>query len=256
MNFELTPKQNDITYTVPQITFPAYEDYKAAATEIAAYVADMPVSQDNIKDVKKTLASARKISDRLNRERIDLKKEILKNYSVFEAQVKEITGIIDTADGELREKVRILDDLEREAKRDQLREIWDKRVSQYGEIEQWMPDAFDIWLTPKHLNKTTTIKAAEADMVQWIDGTYQDMITAHGMGEDYLFEYVSCRNLGEAIRRVKVREEFMETIDDMDEFLEDVNQDPFATFIVIGVKDIALTERLLNENNINYKKEN
>lgn len=255
MNFELTPKKNDVIYEVPQISFPAYETYKAAATEVANYIADMPVSQDNIKGVKKTLASARKVSDGLNRQRIDLKKEILKNYTIFEGQVKEITGIIDTADAELRTKVRALDELERQAKRDQLREIWDKRISQYGEIEQWMPDAFDIWLQPQHLNKTTSIKSAEEDMRGWIENTYQDILTAADMGEDYIFEYLQCHSLRDAIRRVKDRKEFIDSIDDMDEFLKEVNEDPMATFVVFGSKDIALAERLLNENDINYKKE-
>lgn len=256
MNYEITEHQNDVTYDVPQISFPSYEKYRNQALAIRDEISGVPVSQDNIKEVKKTLAGVRKISDRMNRARIDIKKAILANYEQFEAQVKEITGIIDDADHDLRSKVRMLDDLEREAKRDQLREIWDMRVSQYGEIEQWMPDAFDIWLQPKHLNKTTSIKNAEVDMTAWIDQTYQDMVTAQGMGEDYLYEYVRCRNLGEAIRNVKDRASFLETIDNVDEFLEDVNSDPVGRYTVFGAKDIALTDRLLNENEINYKKEN
>lgn len=255
MNFEIKPIQNDVLYEIPQISFPAYEEYKNAATQVALYIKDMPVSQDNVKDVKKTLASARKITDALNRERIDLKKKILSSYTIFEGQVKEITSIIDEADSQLRAAVRKLDELEREEKRQTLREIWDKRISQYGEIEQWMPDAFDHWLTPKHLNKSTSIKSAEDDMKAWIDSTYQDLVTASGMGEDYLYEYVRCGNLSTAIQNVKDRQEFIDSIEDEDEFLEDVNSEPVGRYTVFGVKDIALTERLFHENNINYKKE-
>ena len=254
MEFELA--NYDITYKPAKVNFPAYEEFKRKATEVAEYINDMPVSQDNVKEVKKTLAEARKLSNAINQERINIKKFIMQDYTAFESQVKDITGIIDTADRELRDKVKLLEELEKQEKRDQLRVIWDKRISQYGEIEQWLPDAFDLWLQPRYLNKSVTIKSIEDEMTAWIKQTWQDLVTAQGMGEDFLYEYTCCHDLGTAIRNVKDRVDYMNSINNTDEFLEDVNSDPIGRFTVFGTKDIALTERLLNENEINYKKEN
>ena len=121
MNFEIIEKQNDITFEVAKVSFPAYEEYKEKAGEVAEYVRSVVVTADNIKDAKDTLARSRKLTDKLNRARIDMKKEILKDFSVVESQIKEITGIIDEADQELRGKVKELDTLERNLKKDEIR---------------------------------------------------------------------------------------------------------------------------------------
>lgn len=256
MNFELKEINNDVLYEIPKVTFPAYQEYLEKAQMVADYISGMSVSADNIKEVKKTLADARRLTDRLNRVRIDMKREILQNYTLFEAQVKEIAGVVDSADKELRVKVRELDDMEREEKRQKLREIWDKRILHYGEIEKWIPDAFDIWLTPQMLNKSTSMKAAEESMVQWIEDKYSDILTATGMGDDYLEAYIRTGNLRDAIQWVKAREETLQLIHEDDDFLEDLTEKDTARFIVFGTKDIKLTEMLLNENGIEYRKEN
>ena len=117
MNLEIIERRNDIRYEVPAVSFPAYEEYMDKARQIADYIASVEVSKDSIKDAKKTLADARKLTDRLNGLRIDMKKQILQNYSIVEAQIKEISEVVNEADADLRAKVRELDELEREANR-------------------------------------------------------------------------------------------------------------------------------------------
>ena len=253
MKFEIEERKNDIQYTIPQVTFPAYEDYLQTAEDIAAYIRSMDVSSDNIKDIKKTLADARKLTDRLSRARIDIKKEILQSYVVFEGQVKTIAGVVDEADRELREKVKILEEAEREAKKEQLAGIWQKRVEIYPDIVKYIPDAFDKWLRPQHLNKSTTIKSAEADMTEWMENVDNNLNSASIMGEDYLYEYIRVMDLAEAINNVKDREKWMAEMsaEDIDELFEAV---PMATFTVIGKKDIELAARLLTENEIAYER--
>lgn len=244
---EIVEKQNDITYEIPNVNFPAYEEYKDKAQTIANYIGSMEVDADNIKEIKQTLAKARKLTDRLNRVRIDMKKELLRNYTVFEGQVKEIINIVDRADSELRTKVFELEEAEREQKQAVIYDIWKRRVEQYPIIETTMPDAFERWLSPKHLNKTTTMKAVEKDMTEWIQKTYNDMQTALGLGKEYLVMYGWKGDLAEAIEAVKSQKEVSEAVDsliDEDEVKE--------TFIVYGKKDIELTTMLLNDHNINY----
>lgn len=254
MNLEITERQGDVTFEVPNVNFPAYEEYKAKAQAVAEYIYTMDIDEDGIKEVKSTLARARKLTDRLNRVRIDMKKEILKNYTQFEGQVKEITGIVETADKDLRGKVKELEEAEREAKKQKILEIWDKRVTAYHGLEKVMPDAFIRWLSPKHLNKTTSMKTVEADMVEWLTKTNNDMTAAAAMGEEYLAAYGWRGNLAEAIEIVEDKKKANEAIEELLE-ANDTSAEETATFRIIGRKDIALTERLLNENNIIYRKE-
>lgn len=251
--FEIVEREHDVSYQVPEIKFTGYEDYKLQATEIGSYIRSLSVTPENVKDVKSTLAKARKVTERLNRVRIDIKKEILANYQIFESQVKEITDIIDGADSELREKVRVLDQMERDAKLEEIKILWNKRISQYEQIQKYIPDAFDRWSNPKHLNKTVTMKTIEADMTAWMKETDKNLGTAALMGDDYLYEYARIGDLGQAIDNVKDREAW--AAEHAEEELEELTAaDPVATFTIIGKKDIALTERLLNENEIAYIK--
>lgn len=252
MNFEIIEKQKDVTYEVAKVSFPAYEEYKQKAGEVAEYVRSVVVSPENIKEAKEVLAQSRKLTDRLNRARIDMKKEILRDYMTVEGQIKEITSIVDEADQELRGKVRELDQAERDAKKEQIREIWDARLFNYPDISDMIPDAFYRWLTPKHLNKSTSMKNVEKDMTEWMEQTRKDMRAAEAISKECLAHYITEGNLTEAIESAKLVEAAEKYLEERDK--EEGPTVAVASFVVTGKKDIELTERLLTENEINFIK--
>ena len=249
MEFEIAEKRNDIQFEVAAVSFPAYEEYLDRARQIADYIASVEVSEDTIKDAKKTLADARKLTDRLNRLRIDMKKQILRDFTTVEDQIKEISGVVDTADAELRAKVRELDELEREVKKEQLKRLWDMRIQMYDDVCAVFPNDFDKWLQPSHLNKTCPISKSEKDMVKWMEGRQKNIEIAAKMGDEYLTEYGLRGDLGQAITAVKEKEAIKAGIVDYREPEEEK-----AVFEVIGTKDIKLTEVLLEENHIKYER--
>lgn len=254
-NLEIIERENDVTFEIPAVSFPAYEEYKEKAEAVAEYIGSMEVSADNIKETKLTLAKARKLVDRLDRARIDMKKAILQNYTIFEGQVKEITGIIGEADKELRSKVRELEEIERQEKKKAIRDIWNKRIAPYGEITAVIPDAFERWMKPQYLNKTVSMKMVESEMSTWMVQTLTDIHAARAMGDEYLAAYSRMGDIAKAIEEVHAQRDALETV-------KAVTTDPVdmvqakAVFVVYGAKDIALAERLLTENDINYKKGN
>lgn len=251
MDFEIQEKQNDVTYEIPAVRFPTYEEYLEKANAIAAYIGTLEVNEENIKETKHTLAEARKLTDRLTNERIRMKKDILQNFTTFEDQVKAIVTVIDKADKELRTKVKELEEAEREEKKNRIREIWDKRMAVSPEIIKVIPDAFDRWLSPKHLNKSTPMKTVEAEMTEWIRKTSADVETVSSMGEEYVAAYSKTGDLSKAINEVKMWQESIELAKDV----MSEQQIEMAVFTVYGTKDIALTERLLKENEIIYRRE-
>lgn len=251
MDLEIIEKQDDVTYEVPQVNFPAYEEYKEKAYAVAEYIYGMEATEENVKETKATLAKARKLTDKLNKARIDMKKEILKNYTVFEGQVKEIIGIIDDADKELRSKVKDLEEKERDAKKEKLYELWLKRIPAYDYdlLEAVIPNAFNRWLTPKHLNKSTSMKSIEADMTAWIQKTLSDINAAKEMGDDYLEAYAWAGDLAKAIAEVHRREDALDTIHGLKDADE---EEPSQTFVVYGWDNISKAEDLLRRNDIKF----
>lgn len=238
----------DITYSVPTVTFNGYEFYREQAVIIADHVRSIEVTEDNINDVKKELATARKGVKELDRRRIDIKKEIQSGYAEFERQLKEITAIIDEADTELGAKVRVLDEAERDRKKEQVKALWDKRVQQYA-VHALDPAAFEKWLTPQHLNKSTSMKSIEADMVEWLEQRERDIDLLRTMDDEYLVEYLGTYDTTSAISAVNLRHQMLDTVRETAEPDEEK-----AIFVIHGKKDIKLAETILTENEINFER--
>lgn len=250
MEFEIMENSGQILYDIAPVEFPGYEEFKAKATDVAAQINDMDVDPENIKEAKTTLAEARKITDRLSRARVDIKKAILEKYTDFESQVKEISSIIGDAEDALRVKVRELEEAERQLKKQTIREIWDKRVSGYPDIIEFIPGAFDRWFKPQFTNKTMTMKKVEENMTEWLRKTDQEMASAKAVSNECFVQYVTCGDLTKAIEGSKLVEEIEEKI------LTREQEEPVETalFLVRGAKDITLTEMILKQNEIEFER--
>lgn len=252
---------NEIKITTPDVKWQAgivefdnFNEYKEQASEIASFINSFSLTDENIQTAKKMLASSRKIVNALDKKRIGIKKDLLKSYEIFENQIKELKAIIDEADVTIRNQVKEIEEKEREEKRLKIKEMWDKRIQQY-EV-QIIPNLFDRWLTPQHLNKSMSMKKVEEDMVKFLEQRQQDLEALNTMDDksELIAEYFKTLSLTETMvnHREKIeREELAKKAarildaDDEDEEME--------IFIVTGKKDIAMTKLLLNSNGIKYR---
>ena len=242
----------DVRFQTAPVQFNAFDYYKGKCEQIAAYIKGIEVTEDNVQAVKKDLSAARKITDGLNNRKVQIKKAILADYTVFEGQVKELKAIIDDADGELRTKVNALEELERDRKKEEIRQIFDKRIGQY-QIGSLIPDAFDRWWHEDLANKSKSMKAVEADMVDWLEGTEKDIDTLKAMDREFLVEYLDTMDLASAIQIVNARKERRQAVEAQPD--DTVHEEQVAVFRVYGQKDITLAEMLLTDNNVNYRKD-
>lgn len=252
-NHELQLAQDfgDGVYATPvKIDFPGYELMIARATEVADYINNIELTEDNMKDVKQTLADARKLTNHLDTKRKNMKNALMTDFTAFEGKIKEIIGIIDDADSLLRSKVRDVEESQREARYESLRTIWNKRAQGYS-FQNVLGDCFDRWVTPKHLNKTTTVKSAEADMTSWMEQRETDVAILVPMGADYVAEYVNILNLAQTIQIVNERKKAEA---DIQKVVEEETEEKVAIFKITGEKDITLTEAILKQNKINFER--
>lgn len=254
----------DITYRTAEVAFPNYEYYLAQARQIAEFINSIDLTEDNIKEAKTTLAAARKVADGLDRKRIDLKKQLLGNFSVFEGQIRQIQSVVSAAESDLREKVKELDELQREQKKEKIAEIWDKRFPQYTLAKYaGSYETFVKWLQPSFLNKNVSMKAVEQYMVDWLEERESDIKACTNMGDEYLTEYMLTYHLPTAITSVQQRAERAKAIaearaDAKTEWVDDLDDDDVeevAVFTISGKANIALAERLLTENGIKFHKQ-
>lgn len=240
MNYTNPEDSTDIRIENGLIRFDEYELYKQRAEEARDYLMTLSVTPESEQECKRTVAAARKISDRLNQEKILVKKSVLEPYNQFEEKVKEIIGIITEGENVARDKLKAIDDQRREEKKEAIRQIWDARA-------RWFPNSeyltFEMFLQDRHLNKTVQISDVEKEMIQFLQEKGDDIrfLSQKPLKDEYIAEYLECFNLVKA----------METVDRRHEAIKAANVDPYMVIKITGKADIILAKQLLAD--INYK---
>ena len=242
-----------IVYTPGTVRFPEFEDYIAKAQSVAEVLNSTVLTEDNVQEVRMTLANARKIVTALETRRKEVKAAILEPYTVLEKQVKIITGIINSADDELRAKVREMEEREREDKKAVLREIWDKRIELY-KFPEYITNPFDRWIQPQHTNKTYPVSNAEKDMTAWMEQRERDCERIMGMAAaGYIMDaYTTSLDLACAITTGTARKR---KVEEVNEKVPESVKEPCAIFYITGETAIQFVEYLFKNNNIKYRKE-
>ena len=244
---ELMNIENMVRCTPAKVIFPQYKEVKADAQMMADRIRQAEVTEDNVKDIKKDLAKVRKIVIELNNRRKAVKAEIFTDYNVFESQIKEIDAIISEAESFIRDQVKTIEEAERKRKCEAIREIWDKRIGQYT-ISNY-GDYFERWMLPSYLNKTTSMKLIEEEMVTWLEATQMDLAVLATMDKEYTVEYLTCLDMATAIQTVNHNKEIRSMIGQDEDEIEAT-----AVFVITGEKDIRLAEAILKENKIDYRR--
>ena len=229
------------------ISFSGYEELREQALQVAEHINTMEVTEENVKETKKILATVNKAIKNLNDERIAIKKKMLEPYNIFESQIKEIESIVKTADERVKSGVRELEEKERELKREEIKEIWDSRIEQYELAKLFI---FEDWLTPKHLNKSESLKKVEEDMVSFLEKSEQDIKVLKSMedADDLILEYKRNKDLGFTIDLIETRKSIKKQQQKMIGKVKEAE----IVFIVKNEKDAKLVELLLKENDIEY----
>ena len=163
---ELTVKNAFVDVQQGGIQFYNYDEILRQAIEIAELIKTVEVDENSIKGTKKLLASVNGKVNELEQERIRIKKELLQPYLEFEKQIKSITSVVKESDNELRSKVRELEQQDRDSKYLIVRNMYNKRMERYPDLQPISPDMF---ITQKHLNKTVTLNQIELELVQWLE---------------------------------------------------------------------------------------
>ena len=222
------------------IVFDGYELYKKRAEEAREYLKSLDVSPESEQECKRTVATARKISDQLNQEKIRIKKTVLEPYTAFEEKVKEIIGIITEGENVARDKLKAIDDQRREEKKEDIRKIWDQRIGSFA-CGQYL--TFDHFLQDRHMNKTVPISEVEKEMVEFLQDKSFDLevLEKKPLAQEYIEEYGKCLNAMKA----------METVDRRHETMKATSREPYMVIRITGKADVILAKQLLKD--VNYK---
>ena len=241
----------EIQVTPGTIVFTEYESLKQQALDLAYNIEMVEVTDENIKTSKKMVAAVSKRVKEIEDRRIAIKKDMLQAYNDFEAQVKEIVNIVKGAESIVRDQVREMEERERDEKREAIHEIFTKRLKHY-KFDNMI--GFDDFIKPNHLNKTTTMKSIENEMVEWLEKKETDfqVIKSLPNAEEVMVEYLDTKDIGVAMRIVNERNERKQQI----AVSTATNHDGKSSYVIEieDEKDFKLVELFMLSNNIKFKK--
>lgn len=150
MQFEMKP------YELPVISF-NYETLKAEVERITSDYKTLQFAEGQEAEASKTLADLRKLSKAIDDERKRVKKDAEAPIKAFEAQVKEITGVIEKAIASIKAQVDEFEINRRSAKLELVQQIFAETGFQsFVQLGQIYSD--------KWLNKTVTEKQIREEM--------------------------------------------------------------------------------------------
>lgn len=118
------------------------------------------------------LAQAKKVLKGLNDKKLEIKKEYMKPYTKFETLIKEAKEIIDTAESELRNKTKEIEEKERMEKTAEIQEVFELEVENYN-LQDLV--SFEDWFQKEFLNKTYTMSKVNEHLRLWLMKLWDDI---------------------------------------------------------------------------------
>jgi hypothetical protein len=248
MDNELSLQQ--IHVTQGNIRFDSFEQLKKEATELSEKVSDVKVTEENVKESKKLVAAIAKRVKELESRRISIKKIMLEPYQEFEEKVKEIVSIVDNSEEIVRNQIRELEEKERFEKRDQLEELFNKRISQYSFKDFF---TFFDFLKPSHLNKSVSVESVEKEMVDFLEKITKDFEVIEVMEEKerLISFYIDEKDLGQAISRLNKEKARTEQIM-KSEWAKEIPKQKEWVITFFDEKDFKLVEMFMQQNQIKF----
>lgn len=140
-------------------------------------------ADDQIKEAKKDRANLRKFNAAVNDKRKEVKKRVMAPYTVFEAQVKELAGIVDQAIENIDTQIKGYEETKRNEKLEKVKEVYKEAI---GDLDRTVP--FEKIFQERWLNVSTTLKSIKEEISGIYEKVDADLKLINNDGSLFVFE--------------------------------------------------------------------
>ena len=137
-------------------------------------------TEDQVKEAKEERARLNALKKAISDRRIQIKKAVMAPYTQFEAEVGEVTALIDKPIAEIDRQIKEFEDRQKEEKREALRLHFLKIAGDMGAFL-----TFDQIFDRRYLNATVTLAKARRDITDKVKRIREDLKTVEGVEEEY-----------------------------------------------------------------------
>lgn len=168
-------------FTLPEaITFNYDQLKQEIATQLTKYEG-LVYTEENLKEAVADRARLNALREAIEQRRISLKKECMKPYAAFEAQVKDIVALIDKPILAIDTQIKTYEDQQKAKKRDEIEAYYIEIASG---LEQIVP--FDKIMDHRWLNKTVTIKSIRKSISETVSKINEGLMTLETLKTPHL----------------------------------------------------------------------
>lgn len=176
-----------------------FDELKTSLAQRVEHYNHLVVTEDAIQDAKSDRANLRKLKDAFDSHRKEVKRKCMEPVNAFEAQVKELTALIDAPIAAIDGQIKAFEEHQRNEK--------------FGEIEalyaELVPETIreiihlNRILDPKWLNKNTSMKSIREAIETRVKRTNVDMALIDGVDIKYMTavrsKYIATLDVTEAL---------------------------------------------------------
>lgn len=184
------------------------EQITSAVANIISQYTGLTYTEEQIKEAKKDRAILNAMKTDISNRRIQVKKELMAPYNVFEAEVKEVVAMIEKPIEMIDKQLVEYEEKQKEEKKNELESFFNENI---GGLEGAL--TFDMIFNTKWLNKTSSIKSCKDEISKEIETANNDlMYIDSNIPEKYAayardFYLRKNRNLSTVLREVARMEE-------------------------------------------------
>lgn len=194
-----------------------FQELKHALEQQLDIYKNLVYSADSIKTAKKDKADLNKLKKAIDDKRKEIKKVYMQPYTEVEAQAKELIALIDEPLALISGFIEREEAEEKETRRKDVAAYFYQNAAALGDLAESI-FANPAFYDPKWDNKSTTVKAYQASVVEKINATAIDISTIRATGGKHTaalleryFQTFSTRGLSEYKASLEAAENAVET---------------------------------------------
>lgn len=167
------------------------------AKSIMAKYEKLELIEEELPQAKQELAGLRKVSKEINKQALDIDKELTASVKLFRTEVKEVKAIVDKGIAFIDTQVKTFETKQKEDKRIEICKLveWEAIKEYHTFNEDWLLKKFDIETITLELSTLAKDLASQFNTIKM-------MATSHGMEAVKYIDRLKTNSLEEVLERI------------------------------------------------------
>lgn len=215
-----------------------YKELKEGLKQSLAKYQKIVYTKETIKEAEEDRAKLNNLKKSLNAEKVKIKNDFMVPYNDFEAQIKELLGLIEEPRTKIDEQIKAFEKIEKNSKKEKITTIYKNNI---GDYEKLIP--LEKIYDSRWENKTYKLTDIEKEIKDIVSKANNDIAVIESLKSEFIFQikdtYFNTLDLGKALIEKERLETQKELLKPKEEIVENV------------VEEVPSNENITEESKVN-----